>query len=78
VLNLEQFDVDIWKALFKADKRCFRLRSEAIQTIAEHRFCNRDMKGLFSANEYISPPYLVTGNKVCFEKAIGFLYFLFL
>ena len=78
VLNLEQFDVDVWKALFKADKRCSELRREAIQTIAEHRFCYRDMKELFLSNGNISPPHLVTGNKMRFDKVMDLLYFLFL
>jgi hypothetical protein len=77
MLNLEQFDIDVWKAVFKANKCCSELRNEAIQTIAEYRFYYRDIKELFLSNGNISLPYLVTGNKICFEKVMNLLYFLF-
>ena len=39
VLNLEQFDMDIWKAMLKANKRCPELRPEVIQKMVAGQFC---------------------------------------
>ncbi|KAF2175411.1 hypothetical protein K469DRAFT_610840 [Zopfia rhizophila CBS 207.26] len=44
VLNLEQFDTDVWKAMLKANKRYPELTPETIQRNGEIDFCYRGMK----------------------------------
>ena len=78
VLNLEQFDADVWKAMLRTNKRSHELRPEAIQSAAKTRFCYHDMKRMFSGNGAGCPPHLVTGNRMRFEKVIDLLDFLFL
>lgn len=78
VLNLEQFDTDIWKAMLKCNKRSPELTAEAIQRKGEIRFCYHDMKSMFSVDHNAGPPHFVTGNKMRFEDVADLLDFLFL
>lgn len=50
VLNLEQFDMDIWKTMLKTNKRCPELRPEVIQKRMAGQFCYRDMKKMFQVD----------------------------
>lgn len=78
VLNLEQFDADVWKAMLKANKRSPELNPECSKLPAETRFCYSDMKRMFLVNGTVGPPHLVTGNKMRFEGIKDLLNFLFL
>ena len=85
VLNIEQFDMDVWKAMAKASKSSSRnggisgeLGGGAIIPEEGFRFCYHDMKKMFLVNGVASPPHLVTGNKMRFEKVMDLLNFLFL
>jgi hypothetical protein len=78
VLNLEQFDTDVWKAMIKANKRYPELTAEATQQKGEVQFCYRDMKSMFSVDGVIGLPHFVTGNKMRFERVADLLNFLFL
>ena len=78
VLNLEQFDTDVWKAMLRANKRSSELAPEAIAHNGEMRFCYHGMRRKFSVNGVLTPPHLVTGNKMRFERMGELLDFLFL
>ena len=78
VLNLEQFDTDIWKAMLKSHKRSPELTSDAIKQKGDFRFCQNHMKRMFSIDGVIGPPHFVTGNKMRFERVADLLDFLFL
>ncbi|TGO31675.1 hypothetical protein BHYA_0443g00020 [Botrytis hyacinthi] len=49
VLNIEQFDLDIWKIMLKAYKRSPELAPDAVQN-GVPRFCYKDMKEVFIVN----------------------------
>jgi hypothetical protein len=78
LLNLEQFDVDVWRALLKANKRTQELRANVGQWTEVMQFCYRDMKKMFVVNGVACGPHLVTGNKMQFQKVMDVLNFLFL
>jgi hypothetical protein len=78
VLNLEQFDVDIWKAMVKSNKRSPELSARAIRQKGQMRFCYHHMERAFTVNGSQVPPHLVTGNKMRFERVGELLDFLFL
>ncbi|KFY09998.1 hypothetical protein V491_07848 [Pseudogymnoascus sp. VKM F-3775] len=78
VLNLEQFDTDIWKTMLKANRRCPELRPEVIQKRMAGQFCYRDMKKMFQVDGQASPPHVVTGNKMRFEGVKDLVHFLFM
>jgi len=78
VLNLEQFDTDIRKAMLKSHQRSPELTPDTIQQKDDIQFCYRAMKRMFSVDGVISPPHLVTGNKMRFERVADLLDFLFL
>ncbi|KFZ11705.1 hypothetical protein V502_07447 [Pseudogymnoascus sp. VKM F-4520 (FW-2644)] len=78
LLNIEQFDADVWSALLKANKRSHELQPSAGQWIDVMQFCYRDMKKMFMANGAACGPHLVTGNKMRFEKVMDVMNFLFL
>jgi hypothetical protein len=78
VLNLEQFDADLWKAMLRANKRSPELNPEYSKLPEETRFCYYDMKRMFLVNGTTGPPHLVTGNKMRFERVDDLLNFLFL
>jgi hypothetical protein len=77
-LNLEQFDLDVWKAVLKANSGKAELTPEAIQSNGEVEYCYRGMKKMFLVNGVASPPHFVTGNKMQFERVADLLDFLFL
>lgn len=77
-LNLEQFDIDIWKTMLKSHKRSPELTAEAIKQKGDIQFCQNHMKRMFSVNGVIGPPHFVTGNKMRFERVVDLLDFLFL
>jgi hypothetical protein len=77
-LNLEQFDIDIWKAMLKCNKRSSELTPEAIQQKGKIRFYYYNIKSMFSIDYNTGPPYFVIGNKMRFEKVADLLDFLFL
>lgn len=81
VLTLEQFDADVWKAMHKISKQTKELRREGAKPPAEVRFCYRDMKRMFQVDPVTGepgPPYMVTGNKMRFDKVMDLLNYLFL
>lgn len=79
LLNIEQFDANVWSALLKANKRSHELQPSAGQWAADAmQFCYCDMKRLFIANGAACGPHLVTGNKMRFEKVMDVMHFLFL
>jgi hypothetical protein len=78
VLNLEQFDTDIWKAMLRSHKRSPELTRRAIQQNGGFRYCHRTMRRMFSVDGVPSPPHFVTGNKMRFERVNDLLNFLFL
>lgn len=77
-LNLEQFDIDIWKAMLKSNKRCPELTPDAVKQQGEIRFCYDGMKRMFRVDRVPCPPHFVTGNKMRFERVGDLLNFLFL
>ncbi|KAF5879002.1 uncharacterized protein Bfra_001175 [Botrytis fragariae] len=77
VLNIEQFDLDIWKAMLKAHKRSPELAPDAVQN-GVPRFCYKDMKEMFIVNGLVQPPHFATGNKTRFDEVSDLLNFLFL
>lgn len=78
VLNLEQFDNDVWKAMLAAHKRHPELSPHALEQDSNVAYCYRGMKDMFVVDGVISPPHIVTGNKMRFEKMGDLLDFLFL
>jgi hypothetical protein len=78
VLNLEQFDSDLCKAMLNANKRYPELSPAAIQRDGAVAYCYRGMKDMFFVDGIASPPHFVTGNKMRFEKVADLLNFLFL
>ncbi|KAH7344244.1 hypothetical protein BKA66DRAFT_555043 [Pyrenochaeta sp. MPI-SDFR-AT-0127] len=77
VLNIEQFDADVWSAMCAADKRHKELSPKASEQDGKIKFCYKGMRDLFLVNGVIQPPHLVTGNKMQFEQAAKLLDFLF-
>jgi len=77
-LNLEQFDVDIWKAMLKSNKRCPELTPDVVKQEGEIQFCYYGMKRMFRVDGVPSSPHFVTGNKMRFERVGDLLDFLFL
>lgn len=77
-LNLEQFDMDVWKAMQKANRRSPELKPGIAPLGSEVRYCYADMKKAFVVDGTACPPHLVTGNKMRFERVMDLLNFLFL
>lgn len=77
VLNLEQFDIDIWKAMLQAQKRSPELIPEVVQQHASMRFCHREMRKAFRVDGDLCGPHLVTGNKKRFSEVMELFHFLF-
>jgi len=77
-LNLEQFDIDIWKAILKSNKRCPELIPDVVKQEGEIQFCYYSMKRMFRVDGVPSSPHFVTGNKMRFERVGDLLDFLFL
>jgi hypothetical protein len=77
-LNLEQFDVDITKAMLKCNKHSRELTPGLVQERGDIRFCRRGMKAMFMVDGVVGPPHFVTGNKMRFDSVIDLLDFLFL
>jgi hypothetical protein len=78
VLNLEQLDVDVQRAMLTATKGSHKLRPDAAQSIEAMKFCHHDMRKMFMVDGAAGPPHMVTGNKMRFEKVMDGLYFLFM
>lgn len=78
VLNIEQFDIDVRKAMVKASKGSGELGAGVRMLDEGFRFCYNDMKKMFLVNGVANPPHLVTGNKMRFERVMDLLNFLFL
>jgi hypothetical protein len=78
VLNLEQFDADIWKAMLKSHTRSPELTPDTVKQKEDIQFCHRYMKRMFAIDGVISSPHFVTGNKMRFERVADLLDFLFL
>jgi hypothetical protein len=77
VLNMEQFDTDVWKAMLAADRRSPELSPDARKQAGNPSYCYRGMKEMFVVNGVLGPPHLVTGNKMRFERVADLLHFLF-
>jgi hypothetical protein len=63
VLNLEQFDADVWKVMLRSNKRSPELAPEAIARQGEMQFCYHDMRRMFSVNDVLVPPHFVTETR---------------
>ncbi|KFY69396.1 hypothetical protein V496_00281 [Pseudogymnoascus sp. VKM F-4515 (FW-2607)] len=77
-LNLEQFDVDVQRAMLTASKRSHELRPDAAQLMDAMKFCHHNMRKMFMVDGAAGPPHMVIGNKMRFGKVMGLLNFLFL
>jgi hypothetical protein len=77
-LNLEQFDTDVWKTMLAAHKSHPQLSPAALKQDGNITFCYHGMKRMFLVDGVVSPPHLVTGNKMRFTTVDGLLRFLFL
>jgi hypothetical protein len=78
VLNIAQFDADVWGTMLSVHKRSPELSPQALKQKGDVAYCYHGMKGMFSVDGVICPPHLVTGNKMRFEKVAELLDFLFL
>jgi hypothetical protein len=66
VLNMEQFDADLWKSLLATDKRGQVLNPVVVEQMANGgmiRFCHRGMRNVFLSDGIVSPPQYVRGNR---------------
>jgi hypothetical protein len=77
-LNLEQFDVDLIKAMLKCNKHSPELTPGLVDERGDLRFCRRGMKAMFTIDGCVGPPHFVTGNKMRFDRVVDLLDFLFL
>jgi len=77
-LNLEQFDIDVWKSMLRAHKRSPELGPEVVQQHAKLRFCHREMRKAFLVDGVVCGPHIVTGNKMRFSEVMELFHFLFL
>ncbi|KAI8931113.1 hypothetical protein NX059_012123 [Plenodomus lindquistii] len=76
-LNLEQFDADVWKAMLAAHKRHPELSPAAAESGVPISYCYRGMRKLFLVDGRVTPPHLVTGNKIRYRTVGELLDFLF-
>ncbi len=87
-LNMEQFDADVWKAMVKASKGSTKkggaysgsgeLGTGMMMPGEGFQFCHHDMRKIFLVDGAASPPHLVTGNKMRFQRVMDLLNFLLL
>lgn len=77
VLNLEQFNIDVWKEMLKSHKHFSELSPLAFQSQGNIRFCYTGMKRLFLVDGIVAPPHFVTGNKMHYNKVNELFDFLF-
>jgi hypothetical protein len=78
VLNLDQFDIDIWKAMLRADKCSPKLAPNVVARQAEMGFCYYNMKRMFLVDSTLVLLHVVTGNKMRYKRISLLLGFLFL
>ena len=77
-LNLEQFNADVWKSMLVSHKSHQELAPAALQQDSDITFCYRSMSRMFIEDGVITPPHIVTGNKMRFTTVDKLLDFLFL
>ncbi|PVH92677.1 hypothetical protein DM02DRAFT_619785 [Periconia macrospinosa] len=77
-LNLEQFDADVWSLILAAHKSRPELSPAALRQDGNMRFCYKGMKRMFLDEGVVTPPHIVTGNKMRFSTVDKLLDFLFL
>jgi hypothetical protein len=78
VLNIAQFDADVWTTMLAVHKRSPELSPQALEQKGDVAYCYHGMKGMFSTDGVICPPHVVTGNKMRFERVAELLDYLFL
>jgi hypothetical protein len=64
MLNLEQFDLDVWKTMLKTHQRSPELIPDVAQQQGGFRFCHQKMRRIFSVDGVICGPHTVTGNRM--------------
>lgn len=78
VLSMQQFDADVWRAMLAAHKGSPELSPTALAMDGSISYCYRGMKKLFLVDGAVSPPHLVTGNKMHLERSSDVLTYLFM
>lgn len=77
VLNIEQFDSDIWKTVLKMNMSRPELAPGIVDRLPDIQFCFQDMQEMCELEGQICPPHVVTGNKSRFKNGFDLLHFLF-
>ena len=77
-LNLEQFNADVWSSMLAAHKSHPEMSPAALKQDGNMTFCYRGMKHMFLQEGVVTPPHIVTGNKMRFATVNKLLDFLFL
>ncbi|KAF4620107.1 hypothetical protein G7Y89_g14718 [Cudoniella acicularis] len=77
VLNIEQFDSDIWKTVLKINISRPELTPGIVDRLPDIQFCFQDMREMCELEGQISAPHVVTGNKFRFKNSFDLLCFLF-
>lgn len=77
VLNIEQFDSDIWKTVLKMNLSRLELAPGTTDQLPDIRFCFKDMHAMCMVEGKILPPHIVTGNKSRFKNGFELVNFLF-
>jgi hypothetical protein len=77
VLNIEQFDSDIWKTVLKMDRSRPELTPGMADQLPNLRFCFEDMRAMCKVQGEVGPPHIVTGNKSRFKNGFELLSYLF-
>jgi hypothetical protein len=76
VLNIEQFNSDIWKTVLKTNTSCLELAPGIPDQLADMQFCFQDMKEMCLWEGRLCPPHSVTGNKSRFKNSFDLLRYL--
>jgi hypothetical protein len=77
VLNIEQFDSDIWKTVLRMDQSRPELAPGMADQLPNLRFCFGDMRAMCKVGGEVGPPHIVTGNKSRFKNGFELLSYLF-
>lgn len=77
-LNLEQFDADLWSSMLAAHKSHPKLSPAALKQEGNIAFYYRSIRRMFLKEGVVTPPHIVTGNKMRFATVDKLLDFLFL
>lgn len=77
VLNIEQFDSDVWKTVLRMNMSHPELAPGIVDRLSDIQFCFQDMQEICKLEGQICPPHSVTGNKTLFKTSFQLLCFLF-